>query len=102
MNYIVFLDELIRDGFVDVKVMASDIEREPFGTGSEFGCDVEGIDFGGGRNLLAEFNGPYTGRKTYGLGGLGLEQIEGLAYAVPLPMSAIYRLSLSSGIRGLI
>ena len=51
-------------------MMAFDVGREPFGTGSEFGCDVEAVDLGGGRNLLAEFNGPYTGRKTCWLGGL--------------------------------
>jgi hypothetical protein len=30
MNYIVFLDELIRDGLVDVEVVTLDIGGEPF------------------------------------------------------------------------
>ena len=70
MNDIVFLDEFIWDGIVDVEMVAFNVGREPFRTGSEFGCDVEAVDLGGGRNLLAEFNGPYTGRKTCWLGGL--------------------------------
>jgi hypothetical protein len=69
MNYIVFLNEFIWDGIVDVEVIAFNVGREPFRTGSELCCDVEAVDFGGGRNLFTEFNGPDTGRSIYWLGG---------------------------------